>query len=122
MQTVVSRLKDAEFKAEGLRTYFEYRDLGAREASDGRFVARVVRARSGRKIDAGWHVHYVDFRMLYVLKGWLTFHYKERGTFTLREGDVIFQAPDPHAELEHSDDLEVLEVATPADFATEDCN
>ncbi|MGK6310729.1 alpha/beta fold hydrolase [Variovorax sp. DT-64] len=120
-ETIISRLKEAKFESQGLRTYFEYRDLGVTEATDGRFVARVIRPRDGLPISAGWHVHYADFRLLYVLKGWLKFHYKEQGTFELQAGDVIFQAPDPHAELEHSEDLEVLEVASPADFDTADC-
>lgn len=119
-ETVISQLKDAQFKSQGLRTYYEYRDLGITEATEGRFVARVIRPRDGLPISSGWHVHYADFRLLYILKGWLKFHYKERGTFDLHAGDAIFQAPDPHAELEHSEDLEVLEVATPADFATDD--
>ena len=119
-ETIVSRLKDAEFKTEGLRNYFEYRDLGVTAATDGRFVVRVARPHAGLPITAGWHVHYADFRLLYVLKGWLRFHYKDLGTFELHAGDAIFQAPDPHAELEHSDDIEVLEVASPADFATAD--
>ena len=120
-ETIISRLKDAKFETQGLRTYFEYRDLGVTEATDGRFVARVIRPRDGLPITAGWHVHYADFRLLYVLKGWLKFHYKDHGTFELAAGDAIFQAPDPHAELEHSEDVEVLEVASPADFATDDC-
>ena len=120
MRTVVSLLKDAEFKTDGLRDYFEYRDLGVTEVTGGKFVARVVRTHSGQPVSAGWHIHYADFRLLYVLKGWLKFHYKELGTFTLNAGDAIFQAPDPHTEIEHSDDVEVLEVASPADFQTEE--
>ncbi|PNG48887.1 MULTISPECIES: alpha/beta fold hydrolase [unclassified Variovorax] len=119
-ETIVSLLKDAEFRTLGLRDYFEYRDLGVSEATEGRFVARVVRAHAGLPVTASWHVHYADFRLLYVLKGWLKFHYKDRGTFQLSAGDAIFQAPDPHAELEHSEDVEVLEVASPADFSTDD--
>ena len=118
-ETIVALAKEAVFTSGGLRNYFEYRDLGVTEATAGRFVARVVRARPGPSPIAGWHVHYADFRLLYVLKGWLRFHYKDRGTFDLHAGDAIFQAPDPHAELEHSTDIEVLEVASPADFATD---
>ena len=120
MKTVVSFLKEAEFKAQGLRGYFEYRDLNLTAATDGRYVARVIRAIPGKRVDAGWHVHLADFRLLYVLKGWLKFEYGgELGSFTMTAGDAIYQAPEPHAELAHSDDLEVLEVASPASFSTE---
>lgn len=118
MQTFISLLKDAEFKTDGMRDYFEYRDLGVTEPTGGRFVARVARPHAGLPITAGWHTHHADFRLLYVLKGWLKFHYKETGAFVLNAGDCILQGPDPHAELEHSDDLEILEVASPADFET----
>jgi mannose-6-phosphate isomerase-like protein (cupin superfamily) len=121
METIVSLLKDAEFKTNGLRDYFVYRDLGVTEATGGRFVARVIRAVPGKEINAGWHAHYADFRMLYVISGWVKFHYKDRGTITLQAGDAIFQGHDPHAEIEHSGDGEVLEVSSPADFRTEDC-
>jgi len=117
-KTIVSLRKDAEFKREGLRSYFEYRDLGVKAISDGRFVARVIRPVPGEAELASWHSHYADFRLLYVLKGWLKFHYKDLGTFKLEAGDAIHQGPDAHMELEHSDDLEVLEVASPADFKT----
>jgi quercetin dioxygenase-like cupin family protein len=120
MQTIVSLLKDAEFKTDGLRDYFEYRDLGVSEATDGRFVARVIRGRPGApEARAGWHAHYADFRMLYVIRGSVTFHYKDRGTFTLHAGDVIFQGHEPHYEIaDQSGDGEVLEVASPASFKT----
>lgn len=43
----VSHLKGSEFKAEGLRAFFEYRDLGVKEATAGKAVAHVIRARPG---------------------------------------------------------------------------
>lgn len=119
MKTVVCLKNNSEFGSNGLRSYFEYRDLGITEATDGRFVARVIRPAANRKETlAGWHAHYADFRLLYVLKGWMTFHYKEFGTIKLEAGDAIYQGHEPHTELEHSEDLEVLEVATPVDFET----
>lgn len=123
MRTVVCFAKDSEFKSGGLRSAAEYRDLGVREATQGRFVAQVIRvAQRGQMDDFGWHIHHADFRLLFVLKGWLTFRYPGKlGTFTLKAGDAIYQGPDPHIELEHSEDIEVLEVASPADFQTVKC-
>ncbi len=42
-----SHAKDAKFKSEGLRSCFEYRDLGIAEATGGRAMAHVIRARGG---------------------------------------------------------------------------
>ena len=37
----------------------------------------------------------------------------------LKPGDCVYQAPRVrHREIEHSDDLELLEVTSPAEFAT----
>ena len=44
-----SHAKDAEFKSGGLRSCFEYRDLGIAEATGGRAMAHVVRAKKGAK-------------------------------------------------------------------------
>ena len=38
---------DDPFESEGLRAFFEYRDLGIKAATDGRFGAHVIRAKAG---------------------------------------------------------------------------
>ncbi len=43
---VVSHAGDAGFER-GLRSFFEYRDLGIKEATDGQVVAHVIRAAAG---------------------------------------------------------------------------
>ena len=42
----VTHAKDAHFER-GLRSFFEYRDLGIKEATQGRVVAHVIRAARG---------------------------------------------------------------------------
>ena len=57
--------------------------------------------------------------MVYILKGWVIFKYENEGEFKLKEGDCGNQIPGiKHEEIEHSDDLEMLEITMPADFET----
>lgn len=44
---VVSHAKDADFE-QGLRSFFAYRDLGIKKATQGRVEAHVIRAAAGR--------------------------------------------------------------------------
>ena len=109
----------ARFVSEGLRTYFEYRDLGIDKASKGDFVAHVIRAREGDNATGVWHQHDCSFQMIYVLKGWARFEYDGHGVHLIRPGDCVLQPPNiRHREIEHSEDFEVLEIVSPADFAT----
>jgi quercetin dioxygenase-like cupin family protein len=103
----------------GLRAFFEYRDLGIKEATAGRVVAHVIRAVPGRHAEPERHHHVVDFQMVYILKGWIKFHYEGVGEVTLKAGSCVHQPPGiRHTELDHSDDIEILEIVMPADFGT----
>jgi quercetin dioxygenase-like cupin family protein len=104
----------------GLREYFEYRDTGVREATGGSFAAHVIRAIPGKTVVPEWHTHGVGFQMFYVLKGWVEFEYEDIGKVRLNVRDSVYQPSGvPHRELAHSDDLEVLEIVSPAKFSTE---
>jgi len=108
-----------EFHARGLRSYFEYRDLGINDATNGDYVAHVIRAREGDNATGKWHWHDCTFQMFYVIKGWARFEYEGEGVHVVREGDCVLQpAKIVHREIEHSEDLELLEIVAPADFAT----
>ncbi|MYB38568.1 MAG: cupin [Gammaproteobacteria bacterium] len=107
--------------SEGLRTIFEYRDLGMKDATDGDYIAHVIRRKGGHVEDdvQQWHVHECTFQMVYVLNGWATFEYEGEGERTIRAGDCINQRPMiRHREIACSDDFEVLEIVSPADFRT----
>ena len=107
--------------AEGLRKIFDYRDLGIEDATNGDYIAQVIRANGKRQEDEvqHWHLHECTFQLVYVLKGWARFEYEGEGVRTLRAGDCINQRPMiPHREIEYSDDYEVLEIVAPADFKT----
>ena len=95
----------------GLREIFEYRDLGIKAGTNGDFVAHVIRANGKEQADnvQKWHV----------LNGWATFEYEGQGVHTIRKGDCILQTPMiKHREIECSEDFEVLEIVSPANFAT----
>ncbi|WP_188262619.1 cupin domain-containing protein [Azospirillum tabaci] len=116
----VSHADPADFKRDGLRPFFEYRDLGIRAATAGKANAHVIRARPGEPSHGGWHRHALDFQMVYVLKGWVKFAYEGVGEVLLQAGSCVHQPPGiRHVEIAHSDDLEMLEITLPADFPTE---
>ena len=47
MRFNVSHRKGSKFERRGLRSYFEYRDLGVKRATSGKVVALVIRALPG---------------------------------------------------------------------------
>lgn len=116
----VSHAKDAQFVS-GLRSFFEYRDLGIREATAGGVVAHVIRAVPGAPFNGTPHRHGVAFQLVYVLKGWVEFEYEGQGAVRLEPGSCVHQPPGiRHRELGHSDDLELLEIVMPADYTTQE--
>ena len=60
----VSHAATSEFKIDGLRAFFAYRDLGIKDATDGRYVAHVIRAIPGKPLESSWHQHEADFQMV----------------------------------------------------------
>lgn len=119
MKFFVSHLDQSDFESDGLRPFFEYRDLGIRDSTGGRVLAHVIRAKRGIPAQPERHHHVVDFQMVYVLKGWIKFHYEGVGEVTLKAGTCVHQPPAiKHTELGHSDDLELIEIVMPAEFKT----
>jgi len=115
----LSHSKGAKFRVDGLRAFFAYRDLGMVEASKGKVVAHVIKARKGHGPAPEWHMHDLDFQMVYVLKGWVRFEYEGVGKVTLRKGSCVHQPPGiRHREIAHSADVEMLEIVSPAKFRT----
>ena len=114
-----SLAKDAVYKP-GLRSFMEYRDLGIEGGTHGRFRAHVIRIKADSAgahelHTTGLHQHQCDFQMFYVLKGWIKFVYEGQGEHTFHAGDCVLQPPGiVHNELECSDDIEVLEIYSPA--------
>jgi hypothetical protein len=65
----ISHHRDEDFKADGLRAYAQYRDLGVAEASQGLARAHVIRliGPCNPAEVSKLHFHDVDFQMVYVL-------------------------------------------------------
>ena len=92
MQFTVSKKEKSKFEA-GLRGFFEYRDLGINAATEGSYGANVIRAVAGKHTKGEWHLHKLNFQMVYILKGWVKFEYEGQGIFTFHEGDSVLQPP-----------------------------
>ena len=69
----ISHHREEDFRADGLRAYAQYRDLGIAEASQGLARAHVIRliGPCDPAEVSKLHFHDVDFQMVYVLKGWV---------------------------------------------------
>ena len=116
---VASHARDAHFER-GLRSFFEYRDLGILQATGGRVQAHVIRAAAGTAFSSQPHRHLSQFQLVYVLQGWIEFEYEGQGVVRLEAGACVHQPPGiRHRELGHSADVELLEIVMPGDFVTE---
>ena len=114
----VSHAATSPFEANGLRAHYEYRNLGIAAATHGRVGAHVIRVRDP-KATSSEHAHDLQFQMVYILKGWITFSYEGVGEVRLEQGSCAYQPSGiRHAEIAHSDDVEILEITMPAEFAT----
>jgi len=115
----VQHASEAQFKYDGLRKYFEYRDLGIHQATEGQAIMHVIRAREGTEATGEWHMHKVAMQLVYVLKGWAIFEYEGQGQHRLEAGSCVHQPSGiRHREIAHSADVEILEIVLPGDFET----
>ena len=120
-RVAISHHRDEDFKADGLRTYAKYRDLGVAEASSGLARAHVIRliGPCDPAEVSKLHFHDVDFQMVYVLKGWVKTYMEGLGETMFSEGSSWTQPPRiKHLIMDYSDDVALLEVILPADFKT----
>ena len=114
-----------------MRDFFEYRDLGIKDATSGQVKAHIIRVRNGGDASdlhtTGMHAHELDFQMIYILKGWIKIVYEvpnsdgdvSREEHTFGPGDCCLQPPAiAHNELECSNDLELREITSPAQYET----
>ena len=117
----ISHYRDEDFKADGLRAYAKYRDLGVAEASGGVAQAHVIRliGPCDPQVVSKLHFHDVDFQLVYVLKGWVKTYLEGVGETTFQTGSSWTQPSRiKHLIMDYSDDVELLEVILPADFKT----
>jgi mannose-6-phosphate isomerase-like protein (cupin superfamily) len=117
----ISHHREEDFKADGLRTYAQYRDLGIADASQGLARAHVIRLTGpcNPAEVSKLHFHDVEFQMVYVLKGWVKTYMEGQGETLMKEGSAWTQPPRiKHLIMDYSDDVELLEVILPAEFKT----
>ncbi|WP_375159709.1 cupin domain-containing protein [Bradyrhizobium sp. RDT46] len=117
----ISHHREEDFKADGLRAYAKYRDLGIAEATHGLAQAHVIRLQGpcNPAEVSKLHFHDVEFQMVYVLKGWVKTYMDGQGETLMKEGSAWTQPPKiKHMILDYSDDVELLEVILPAEFKT----
>ena len=117
----ISHHREEDFKADGLRTYAKYRDLGIAEASHGLAHAQVIRLQGpcNPAEVSKLHFHDIEFQMVYVLKGWVKTYMEGEGETLMQTGSAWTQPPRvKHMILDYSDDVELLEVILPAEFKT----
>jgi hypothetical protein len=117
----VNHFRAEDFRADGLRTYAQYRDLGMSKATNGLLQAHVIRLipPCDPVVVSKRHYHDVDVQMIYVLKGWIRSEFEGQGEVTMRQGAAWLQPPRiKHTVLDYSDDCELLEIILPAEFET----
>jgi quercetin dioxygenase-like cupin family protein len=111
---------DTEWRSDGLRDFFLYRDLGVAQATAGRVLAQLVKANKPPEKGTGWHQHRAEFHIVIMLKGWARFMYEDKETL-VAAGDCVHQRPGiVHYLFDYSPDMEYLEVVGPSDFGTID--
>ena len=117
----ISHHREEDFKADGLRAYAKYRDLGIADAIHGLAQAHVIRLVGPCNPEevSKLHFHDVEFQMVYVLKGWVKTYMEGQGETLMKEGSAWTQPPRiKHMILDYSDNVELLEVILPAEFKT----
>ena len=120
-RVAISHHREEDFKADGLRAYAHYRDLGIKDATGGLAQAHVIRLIGPCDPEevSKLHFHDIDFQMVYVLKGWVKTYMEGQGETMMCEGSAWTQPPKiRHMILDYSDDVELLEVILPAEFKT----
>ncbi|MGE0417483.1 MAG: cupin domain-containing protein [Acetobacteraceae bacterium] len=116
----VRHANEADFRADGLRPYALYRDLGIAVATGGLCQAHVIRlvppcTDEVRKR----HIHETELQLIYVLKGWIKNEFEGHGEQMMSAGTCWLQPPGiKHTVLDYSPDCEMLEIIVPADFRT----
>ena len=101
------------------RAGMQYRDL-IPDRLGGRVIASHIRILNGGPVPDYVHHHHVEFQMIYCYSGWVKVVYEDQGpSFVMQAGDCVLQPPHiRHRVLECSDNMEVIEVSSPAEHET----
>ena len=115
---IVSKLS-AEVSMTTGRAGMIYRDLIPGRLG-GRVIASHIHIPNGGPVPDYVHYHRVKFQMIYCKSGWVRVVYEDQGeSFVMQAGDCVLQPPEiRHRVLESSDNLEVIEIGSPAEHET----
>jgi quercetin dioxygenase-like cupin family protein len=96
-----------------------YRDLVPSRLG-GRVIASHIHIPNGGPVPDYVHYHRISFQMIYCKSGWVRVIYEDQGeSFVMQSGDCVLQPPEiRHRVLESSDNLEVIEIGSPAEHET----
>ena len=120
-ELLCQQLADAQFGKTGRRSFFEYRDTGLSDLTDGEYRAQVMRATDVMDT-TGWHYHECDLQFVYVLNGWVDLEFEGGRSERVAAGAALSIAPGMvHNELGCSADFEALELVAPAQMETVPC-
>ena len=116
-EAVVQRRSPTEHWTTG-RAGMEYRDLVPGRMG-GFVIGSHIRIERGGPVPDDVHFHDVRFQIIHVLNGWVRVDYEDQGLIDLIAGEGLLQPPHiRHKVLECSDNLEVIEVSSPAEHLT----
>ena len=111
---------DTHWRSDGLRDFFQYKDLGVEQATAGKVLAQRVKANLAPEQGTGWHRHEAEFHIVIMTKGWARFMYGDVETL-VSAGDCVHQRPGiVHYLYDYSPDMEYIEIVGPADFTSID--
>ena len=101
------------------RAGMRYRDLIPNRLG-GAFIASHIHIPRGGPVPDYVHYHRISFQMIYCRSGWVRVVYEDQGEpFVMQAGDCVLQPPEiRHRVLESSDNLEVIEIGSPAEHET----
>ena len=101
------------------RAGMRYRDLVPSRLG-GRVIASHIHIPNGGPVPDYVHYHRISFQMIYCKSGWVRVIYEDQGeSFVMQAGDCVLQPPEiRHRVLESSDNLEVIEIGSPAEHET----
>ncbi|MBC8725729.1 cupin domain-containing protein [Paraburkholderia sp. 31.1] len=106
----------------GRRTFFNYRDLGVSDATDGRMRAQVTVA-TGVMQQTGWHYHVCETQFIFTLRGWIDLQFEDGRVVRVGAGESLYIPPGlKHNETAISEDFEFLEISVPARMGTIPCD
>jgi quercetin dioxygenase-like cupin family protein len=111
---------DAYVLGAGPRKFFEYRDFGTDEPTDGRIHIHAIRATGEPGEGTGWHYHSMA-QWFFILGGSAGIRHMDKQRRTLEPGDGMgygYGTENIHNVAPYSGDYHLIELCTPADYET----